>query len=514
MDIPRDMMMTTETKPLEYYEIVDNAIELQKQFLPNDPKRNVLDWKEFIKLTKIYKSLINRSSSLNNARKKMKEHSKKCSKCEKIFMNTESRFNNILAFIKTLGPSIIACKYRYGKRNMWVTPQWKQITENYLTILNKLHKIDTGIVDPKSINSEDLKKIENNLKNCELLNKSIKEQTQGRRSFIKQEASPGRHYFTFRCTVLPSTFDMDIDEIGIPYEIFPGILENSNRMFVSLIFKRDPVICQYSIHTPEKIKRVSGRCLFIHPFRYKSMNLDIDGDTVVVNICISEAVSLELLIRLNCHLSMYVYFAKTRMEFSQTHALRLHDPRIIDTLMKHSKWGKIFKYVYNREFNSTKTINIFNHFILILVQLYDSATAYDFMDFTNKIAFENKCLETYFVRDLVDDYVCNAIVDSGAKGSYDVIEIMKNMPQQMGDIEKETLSYAQKYIGNNNAIAKVWQTETQLLQSLQNIIVESNLHLSLNIANKKIDLGPVDNFMPHFFKMDQTVALLIDDEMF
>lgn len=503
-----------ETKPLEYYEIVDNVLELNKKILPNDPKRTVLDWKEFIKMTKIYKSLINRSSSLNSMRKKMKQHVKKCKECETVFLSTERQFNNILTFIKTLGPSIIACKYRYSKRNMWVTPQWKQITENYLTMLNKLHKIDTGIIDSKSINIDDIKKIENNLKNCELLNKSIKEQTQGRRSFIKQEASPGRHYFTFRCTVLPSTYDMDIDEVGIPHEIFPGILENNNRMFVSLIFKRDPVICQYSIHTVEKIKRVNGRCLLIHPFRYKSMNLDIDGDTVVVNICICEAVSLELLIRLNCQLNMYVYFAKTRMEFSQTHALRLHDSQVINNIVKHPKWGKVFNYVYNLERDSNKTINIFNHFILILVQLYDSATAYEFMTFTNELAFDNKSLESYFVQNIVNDNVCNSIVDSGAKGNYDIINIMKNMPQKLGDIERETLSYARKYISSNNAIAKVWQTETQLLQSLQNVVVDSNMHISLNIGNKKTDLGPIDNFMPHFFKMDQTVALLIDDEMF
>lgn len=503
-----------KTKPLEYYEIIDNVIELSKVFSSKDTKRNVLEWKEFLTLTKIYKSLINRSSSLNNTRKKIREHVKKCGKCDKKFRRLEVRLNDILTFIKTLGPSIIACKYRYGKRNMWVTPQWKQMTENYLTILNKLYKIDTHITDPKTINVDDIKKIENNLKSCDLLNKSIKEQTQGRRSFIKQEASPGRHYLTFRCTVLPSTSDMDIDEIGIPHEVFPGLLENHNRTFVSLIFKRDPVICQYSIHTPDKIKRVHGRCLLIHPFRYKSMNLDIDGDTVVVNICVCEAVSLELLVRLNCHLNMYVYFAKTRMEFSQTHALRLHDARVVQDLSKHPKWGKIFKYVHDKECNHKKTINIFNHFVLILTQLYDSATAYDFMKIVNEMAFENKSLESYFVRNLIEDDVCNAIVDSGAKGSYDIINIMKNMPHKIGDIEKETLSYAQKYIGSNNAIAKVWQTESQLLQSLQNVIVEANLHVSLNIANKKIDLGPVDNFMPHFFKMDQTVALLIDDEMF
>lgn len=499
-------------KPLEYYEIVDNVVELQKKQQLRNP--NVLDWNEFMKLTKIYKSMINGSSSLNNGRRKMKEHIKKCTKCEKIFSCTEKRFNSILSFIKTLGPSIIACKYRYNKRNMWVTPQWKQITENYLTILNKLYKIDTGITDVGNLSVDDMKKLETNLKNCELLNKSIKEQTQGRRSFIKQEACPGRHYFTFRCTVLPATHDMDIDEIGIPHEIFPGILENGNRTFVSLIFKRDPVICYYSIHTVERIKRVSGRCLLIHPYRYKSMNLDIDGDTVVVNICVCEAVSLELLIRLNCQLNMYVYFAKTRMEFSQTHALRLHDRRVIEEISQHPKWGRIFDYVYKLERNFKKTIDIFNHFILILVQLYDSETAYDFMAFTNQLAFENQSMESYFVRDIVNDEVCCSIVDSGAKGTYDIIDIMKNMPQKLGNIERETLSYAQKYIGSNNAIAKVWQIETQLLQSLQNVFVDSNMHISLNVGNKKIDLGPVDNFMPHFFKMDQTVALLIDDNIF
>lgn len=504
-----------KTKPLEYYEIVDNAKELCKIFNEDDSNRNVLHWTEFLTMSKIYKSLVNRSSGINSVRRKMKEHARKCKNCEKIFIRIDRRLNDVLAFIKSLGPSIIACKYRYGKRNMWVTPQWKQMTETYLTMLNKLYKIDTNIINPKTINVEDIKKVENNLKNCDLLNKSIKEQTQGRRSFIKQEASPGRHYFTFRCTVLPSTADMDIDEIGIPHEIFPNLLENNKRMSVSLIFKRDPVICQYSIHTVEKVRRVHGRCLLVHPYRYKSMNVDIDGDTVVVNVCISEAVSLELLLRLNCQFNMYVYFAKVRMEFSQTHALRLHNPQLIKEVSEHPAFGKMFRYVYAIErHNTTKTVDIFNKFILILVQLYDSQMAYDFVQYTNHLAFRDKFSEAYLVYNINDDDVCNAIVDSGAKGSYDIVTVMKNMPRQMSDIERETLAYAQKYIGSNNMIAKVWQTESQLLQSLQNLIVDGRLHILLNVGNKHVDLGPVDNFIPHCFKMDKMVALMIDDEIF
>lgn len=498
-------------KPLEYYEIVDNAVELKNV---NENRRVVLDWNEFMSAAKIYKALLNWSSGLHGARKKMKRHAAGCRSCEKKFISNEKRLRNINSFFKSLGPSIIACRYRYGKRRMWVTPQWKQMTETYLTMLNRLYKIDTKLVDPKTLKMEDVQKIENNLMHCELLNKSIKEQIQGRQSFVKQEATPGRDFFAFRCTVLPSTSDMDIDEIGIPHEIFPGLLENANRLFVSLTFKRDPVICQYSVHSPEKIRRVDGKCVRIHSYRYKSMNLDIDGDTVVVNVCLCEAVSLELLCRLNCRFNMYVHFGKTRMEFSQTHALRLHDDAVTTTFFNHPRWGGLFRYVYEREKKANKkTVDIYNRLILILVQLYDSATAYEFLSDANEIAFRDKSMDKFLVGNVVDDKVCEAIIRSGAKGDYDIIDVMKNHPRPRGEIEKETLSYARKYIGSNNDIAKGWQTESQLLQILQNVVVESDSNLSLIVGNDKIILGPVDNFMPHSFKMDPLVALLIDDDM-
>lgn len=505
--------MQSIKKPLRYYEIVDNVIELKRE---NDKRAKgvVLRWNQFMAVAKIYRAVLNPSSGLNSTRKKIKKHAVKCRECRRRFIENERRLKNLCTFIKSLGPSIIACQYRYGKRHMWVTPQWKQITENYLTILNKLHKIDTNVVDPKSIVMDDVRKIENNLRHCELLNKSIKEQIQGRQSFIKQEACPGRDFFSFRCTVLPSTSDMDVDEIGIPYEIFPRLLENDNRTLISLTVKRDPVICQYSIHSPKKIRRVSGKCIRLHPYLYKSMNLDIDGDTVVVNVFLCEAVSLELLCRLDCRLNMYVYFAKTRMEFSQTHALRLHQDRVIETFSNHSRWGRIFRYVFALYAGKFKTIDIFNKTILILVQLYDSSIAYEFLRDANRLVFEDKSVDKFLVENIVDDAVCDAVVRSGAKGDPSIIEIMKNQPRRLGDIEKETLSYAQKYIGSNNDIAKGWQTESQLLQILQNVAVEPDMNLSLRLGNEKIFLGPVDNFMPHSFKMDPSVALLIDDNVF
>lgn len=162
----------------------------------------------------------------------------------------------------------------------------------------------------------------------ELVNKSIKDQTQGGKSFLKQVVLAGKHFNSCYGKVLPDP-TLDPDEIGLPSCIMESLFKGSEMNKAVIILKRDPVFSSDAITLVLKIKRNPYPYITLPSEIITQKQLDFDGDNVTLYIMMSPNCFIEVTMRVSGKISMYCYFSRTRLTFSQTNGFRIHG------LLKH-----------------------------------------------------------------------------------------------------------------------------------------------------------------------------------
>lgn len=479
-----------------------------------------------------------------------------------------SRFN--IAYMK-LKQMAIRTRYRYNMRRYINTPPIAQCTHHYDTVLRRLCRLDgmePGDLQKKKVyiqgdrkqwnrnnnraseqkgnkagrrlrrkkhgnhtTNSVLQRLWKSMNETELVNKNIKEQTQGGKSFLKQVVIPGKMLNCMYGKVLPDP-TLQPDEIGLPAHVMENVFKNVNMNKIAAIVKRDPVFSSDAITTFTKVKKNDYPYITLPSEIITNKQLDFDGDNVSVITVNSGKCFIETLMRLSPKILMYCYFYRTRLTFSQTHPFR------ISGLLKHvreqtqssseeysrrvkSLLGNTFAYCHTAAaaaadfHHGGAVLNVkeqLNETLVSLSQQYGPYVPYGFVMLVRHLSFNGyNHKRIYPIGPDVKLQSLN-LAESGSKGTPDGVENMFKTTADGDSIMTETLGYAKVFIERKTIIRKDGHNAKKMDSALQNVIVNHDNRLTMKVNNVIYDLGHVINYIQREWVMtDLTIKCLIDD---
>lgn len=446
---------------------------------------------------------------------------------------------------------LIRTRYRYNMRHYIVTPPIRQCTHHYDSVLRRLCRLDGlspqelqkkrvylqrdkdwGSLKSRHrssvVNNVSLQKLWKTLTDTELVNKSIKDQTQGGKSFLKQVVIPGKMLNCLYGKVLPDP-TLQPDEIGIPYHLMEGAFQAMDMNKVAAIVKRDPVFSSDAITTFTRVVRNPYPYITLPSEIITNKQLDFDGDNVSIMMVHSGRCYIETLMRLSAKIAMYCQFYRTRLTFSQTNGFRIagflrhvretisqavvatnHMESEVDIVTGY--FGRTFthcRYSVHPDWNVTQQLG---ETLLSLSQQYGPFVAYGFMMNVRSLSFTG--YNTHRIYPIGPDPKVMAmnIAESGSKGTKEAVERMFNMTTTKETRSAETLEYAKTFIEAKSLIRKQGHNAKKMDSAFQNIIVDHNEHLTLRVNNIIYDLGHITNYMQREWIMsDLTTRCLLED---
>ena len=489
------------------------------------------------------------------------------------------RFNNAYMKLKQL---VIRTRYRYNMRKYIITPPITQCTHHYDTALRRLCRLDN--MEPRDlqkkkvfiqqerqqwnggggkINSDGaynnvqkenprvrqqtqqrssyvthavLQRLWKTMNATELVNKTIKEQTQGGKSFLKQVVIPGKMLNCLYGKVLPDP-TLQPDEIGLPAHIMESVFKSVNMNRIAAIVKRDPVFSSDAITTFTKVKATEFPYITLPSEIITNKQLDFDGDNVSIVLANSGKCFIETLMRLSPKITMYCYFYRTRLTFSQTNPFR------ISGLLKHIKervavsnmettatdinqttkdyvqhvkelFGNTFAFCHTNEYNSAAS-NVdsqLNETLVSLSQQYGPYVPYGFIMLVRHLSFKGyNNRRIYPVGSNAKEQALHVAV-SGSKGTRDGVENMFRTTANEDAVTTETLEYAKLFIEVKSLIRKQGHNAKKMDSAFQNVIVDYDNRLTMKVNNVIYDLGHIINYIQREWVMsDLTVKCLLND---
>jgi hypothetical protein len=473
-----------------------------------------------------------------------------------------SRFNNAYMKLKQL---VIRTRYRYNMRRYINTAPITQITHPYDTVLRRLCRLDS--MEPQDLQKKKVfiqqdgrnwngggggnKNHANGLKNnprqirknkprpnyttnavlqrlwktmneTELVNKSIKNQTQGGKSFIKQVVIPGKMLNCMYGKVLPDP-TLRPDEIGLPEHVMESVFKNVNMNKIAAVIKRDPVFSSDAITTFTKVKKNKYPYITLPSEIITNKQLDFDGDNISVITVDSGRCFIETLMRLSPKITMYCYFYRTRLTFSQTNPFR------ISGLLKHlqedaesdgylqkvkSLFGNTFAFCHMNEYGgSVNHVNKqLNETLVSLSQLYGPYIPYGFVMLVRHLSFNGYNSKRIYPIGPSAKLQAMHVAMSGSKGTEAGVESMFKTTTDEDSIMTETLEYAKTFIEVKSLICKQGHNAKKMDSAFQNIIVNHDNRLTMKVNNVIYDLGHIINYMQREWVMtDLTVQCLLND---
>lgn len=450
---------------------------------------------------------------------------------------------------------VVSTNYRYNMRKFIVTPPITQSTYLYDSMLSYLCRLDN--MSPNELqkqrvkrnndivhirgNANSQKKNSNNLiissneparhsfmdnaalqrvwkdfMTVELVNKSIKDQTQGGKSFLKQVVLAGKHFNSCYGKVLPDP-TLAPDEIGIPACIMETQMRGSEMNQTVVILKRDPVFSSDAITLALRVKRNPYPYITLPSEIITQKQLDFDGDNVTLYIMVSPNCFIEAIMRVSSKISMYCYFSRTRLTFSQTNGFRIHgllqhikeeeekeeesegkkcvngikSARIIESL------GHTFEFCHRVTHVDSNVSNKLFETLLSISQQYGPFVAYGYVMSVRNASFKGyNHLRIYPIGPKPKEMALH-IADSGSKGSKDSVNKMfeSNLNSADGSLVTDTIEYAKLFIEAKNIIKKQGHNAKKMDAAFQNVIVDYNDNLVIKVNMKIYNLGHVCNYI-------------------
>lgn len=476
-----------------------------------------------------------------------------------------SRFNNAYMKLKQLA---IRTRYRYNMRRYINTPPITQCTHHYDTVLRRLCRLDemeprdlqrkkvfiqrdrrqwnnggdkkrasdftSGArprrwqhrrkrCEPNHTTNAVLQRLWKTMNETELVNKSIKDQTQGGKSFLKQVVIPGKMLNCMYGKVLPDP-TLQPDEIGLPSHVMESVFKNVNMNKIAAIVKRDPVFSSDAITTFTKVRKNEYPYITLPSEIITNKQLDFDGDNVSVITVNSGKCFIETLMRLSPKISMYCYFYRTRLTFSQTNPFR------ISGLLKHlhgqlnspngylrhlrELFGCTFAYCHGSEYGGSvmKMNEQLNETLVSLSQQYGPHVAYGFVMLVRKLSFRGYNRKRIYPVGPNAKLQALHVAESGSKGTPESVENMFRTTADEESVTAETLEYAKTFIEVKSLIRKQGHNAKKMDSAFQNVIVNHDNRLTMKVNNVIYDLGHVINYVQREWVMtDLTVKCLLDN---
>jgi len=517
----------------------------------NDMDRYAITPEEMLKLKSCFDRINRRPKTHDRA---STAHAR--AKCDSVRL----QFNK--AYMK-LKPPVVKTRYRYNHRRCIFTAPITQSTHYYDTALRRLCRLDSmeprelqrkkvfiqqwnnnkvtkhtagrQQVKPKSslVTDATLQRLWKAMNGTELVNKTIKDQTQGGKSFLKQVVIPGKMLNCLYGKVLPDP-TLAPDEIGLPAHVMESVFKNINMNKIAAIVKRDPVFSSDAITTFTKVKATEFPYITLPSEIITNKQLDFDGDNVSIVLANSGRCFIETLLRLSPKIGMYCYFYRTRLNFSQTNPFR------ISSLLKHVQediartnalatakdrmsvyvervkdlFGNTFAHCHidDCKFAASNVQEQLNETLVSLSQQYGPYVAYGFVMLIRHLSFNGyNSKRIYPLGPNVKEQALH-IATSGSKGTRDGVENMFKTTRNENSITAETLEYAKLFIEVKSLIRKQGHNAKKMDSAFQNVIVDYDNRLTMKVNNVIYDLGHIINYMQREWVMtDLTVKCLLDN---
>lgn len=477
---------------------------------------------------------------------------------------------------------VVKTNYRYNMRRFIVTPPITQTTHQYYSFLRYIFRLD-GLA-PEELQRERVKRnargdvfgrtlvgrgrggitggetsggrsgnrrrvgrgschVDNAAlqavwKDCntvELVNKSIKDQTQGGKSFLKQVVLAGKHFNSCYGKVLPDP-TLEPDEIGLPACLMESQFHGAEMNRVVAILKRDPVFSADAITLVMRIKRNPYPYITLPSEIITQKQLDFDGDNVTLYIVVSEDCFMESLMRISSKLAMYCYFSRTRLTFSQTNGFRISGLlREMDTRygcdcdgrdggLKNDDndggraaelrrtLGATFEHCRATVHASARVSYQLSETLLSLAQQYPPFVAYGFVKAVRAASFGGVNEGRIYPIGPDPMEMALHIAESGSTGTRESVERMFSSAGGLDDLRliPETIDYAKKFIEAKNTIKKQGHNAKKMDSAFQNVIVDHDLHIVMKVDQKTYDLGyAVDYIQRDWVFSDLTTSSIL-----
>lgn len=452
----------------------------------------------------------------------------------------------------------IRTRYRYNMRPYIVTPPIRQCTHQYDTMLRRLCRLDGlspqelqtkrvfikqdrnwnssqggGVkskANPRSshMNNESLQRLWKTMNETELVNKSIKDQTQGGKSFLKQVVIPGKMLNCLYGKVLPDP-TLRPDEIGIPSHIMEGSFKSDDMNKVAAVVKRDPVFSSDAITMFTRVVRNPYPYVTLPSEIITNKQLDFDGDNVSIMMVHSGRCFVETLLRLSAKIGMYCYFYRTRLTFSQTNGFRVagllehldrrvspsnggHDGQVSIITTEglsndvQAYFGKTFARCRFHVHRGHKVLAQLNETLLSLAQQYGPFVAYGFLMNVRSLSFTGYNARRVYPIGPEPRRMASHIAESGSKGTKEAVDCMFDMRATKESRSMETLEYAKSFIEAKTLIRKQGHNAKKMDSAFQNIIVDHDDHLVVRVDSFVYDLGHIINYMQREWIMSDLTA--------
>lgn len=459
-------------------------------------------------------------------------------------------FNNRYLRLRQLA---IRTRYRYNMRRYIITPPIRQCTHHYDTVLRRLCRLDGLSPEelqtkrvflqrdktwcsaqssanktrqaPARLTNASLQKFWKTLNDAELVNKSIKDQTQGGKSFLKQVVIPGKMLNCLYGKVLPDP-TLRPDEIGIPGHVMEGAFQGADMNKVAAVVKRDPVFSSDAITTFTRVVRNPYPYITLPSEIITNKQLDFDGDNVSIMMVHSGKAYIETLMRLSAKITMYCFFSRTRLTFSQTNGFRIggflrHLGQVIERSaaaevgeekrLTEAYLGNTFAHCRLRVSPTSNVTQQLNETLLSLSQQYGPFVAYGFTMNVRALSFTGYNSGRVYPIGPDPKAMAMHIAESGSKGTREAVKRMFDMTVTKESRSVETLEYAKTFIEAKNLIRKQGHNAKKMDSAFQNIIVNHDDHLTIRVNNVSYDLGHMINFMQREWIMsDLTTRCLVE----
>lgn len=437
---------------------------------------------------------------------------------------------------------VVKTNYRYNMRKFIITPPITQSTYQYDSLLRYLCRLDN--LKPNELRLKRIKKnIQNDMINnkynkngnnknnlidntalqriwkdfmtVELVNKSIKDQTQGGKSFLKQVVLAGKHFNSCYGKVLPDP-TLDPDEIGLPSCIMESLFKGSEMNKAVIILKRDPVFSSDAITLVLKIKRNPYPYITLPSEIITQKQLDFDGDNVTLYIMMSPNCFIEVTMRVSGKISMYCYFSRTRLTFSQTNGFRIHgllkhlesfnnnvddvDAAAVGEKEKGEKikaiLGNTFDYCRRNTHSGCKVSEQLFETLLSLSQQYGPFVAYGYVMSVREASFDGYNKNRIYPIGPYPKRMALHIAESGSKGSKNSVDKMFDLSNFNGNsLVSETIDYAKLFIEAKNIIKKQGHNAKKMDSAFQNVIIDHDDNLVMKVDKVVYNLGHVVNYI-------------------
>lgn len=452
----------------------------------------------------------------------------------------------------------IRTRYRYNMRPYVVTPPIRQCTHQYDTMLRRLCRLDGlsplelqakrvfirndrnwnggsggGTTSERGekksssrTNNDSLQKFWKAMNETDLVNKSIKDQTQGGKSFLKQVVIPGKMLNCLYGKVLPDPM-LRPDEIGIPGHIMESSFAGADMNKVAAVVKRDPVFSSDSITTFTRVVRNPYPYVTLPSEIITNKQLDFDGDNVSILMVHSGRCFVETLTRLSAKIGMYCYFYRTRLTFSQTNGFRVagylrhvresHAQTETDGIAAgemravREHFGSTFAHCRYRTHRSSSVLSQLNETLLSMAQQYGPFVAYGFLMNVRSVSFTGYNEGRVYPIGPRPKEMALHIAESGSKGTKEAVDGMFELAPVRDARRVESLEYAKTFIEAKTLIRKQGHNAKKMDSAFQNIVVDHEDRLVVRVNDAVHDLGHIVNYVQREWIMsDLTTATILD----